>query len=233
MQIKPIPFRRGATLRQFKGHLVGAIGSFSEACIGKEVLKKPLEVLLVQGDSENGFYARVGDEAHQVYEGPLTKAKVSFTLEAFQTDQAGDPLLYLRKDSATVKLKTCGDLREFVTDEVARRKIKGALLYAKGQASVVHIFGHTNPDELSEQTKTFEHVTRPVQIEGWGNFSFIDGQISFLHLHGTYEWSGIRKGGHFIMDDQTRLVMEKGELLIVPTSPIVRSVQQEDFPTWR
>ncbi|GEM_PF-7042903 len=232
MEIKPKPFRRGDTLDTFEGHLIGGIGAFSQACVSGNVLKQPLEVLLAEGSRESGFRTRVGDAAHKVYEGVLSQAAVSFTLEAFQTNRGGNILENLRRDSGCLRISTKGELRTLILEMSEQENIKGALLYIKALASGIHTYGHTNAQKINNATKTFDHVRSSVAIEGWGNLSFIHGKLPFAHIHGTYESQGVKKGGHFIMDEKTSLDIEAGELIIFPTSAITRAPQDEDFPTW-
>ncbi|MDO8527528.1 MAG: hypothetical protein Q7T03_07575 [Deltaproteobacteria bacterium] len=213
MEIKPHPFKRGDTLDQFDGHLLGGIGGFSSACVSGHALQEPLEVVLVQGSRAGGFHARLGDAHHHLYEGRLTKEKVSFTLEAFHTDKAGDPLFNLSKASQTLKFSVKQNLRNFIWETAQKLNLRGALLYARGVATELHVYGHTDPFHLNDKTKTFDHPTarlkKNVGIEGWGNLSFVDGQSPFVHMHGVYEANGERKGGHFIMDDALSLLSPK------------------------
>ena len=234
MLIRPTPYRRGDSLDNFEGTLVGAIGAFSKACVEHKHLEEPLEVLLVQGNKASGFYARLGDAHHHLFEGKLTEAQVSFTLEAFSMQRTGDPLANLKKDSATLFSTAKKELREHILETVQKHNVGGALLYVKGIANDLHTYGHTDPNILNDQTKTFDHQTGPLQIEGWGNFSLIDGEKPFVHVHGTYTTpQGEKLGGHFIMDDKTCLFVEKVELLIHPISKLIRSMESETFPTWR
>lgn len=231
--LKPAPCKRGELIENLKGKIVGGIGGFSQACIHQTTLDEPLEVVLVEGSREEGFYARLGDAHHKLYEGKLKSATVSFTLEAFATDKAGDPLSNLYKDSATIRPEISGELRNALIHRMAIEKIKGGLLYIKGVARDIKTYGHTDPHRLNDQTKTFDQTVGQTFVEGWGNFSMIDGQLPFVHLHGTYAGKDWKKGGHFIMDDRTPFHFEKGEVLIFPVAPILRTIQNEDFPTWR
>ena len=233
MEIKPNPFKRGDSLENFEGYLIDGIGAFSQACVSNKVLNQPLEVLLVEGSREEGFRARVGDARHKVYEGVLSDATVSFTLEAFTINKGGDALENIKRDSNCFQSSAKGELRNLILEIVRRENIRGALLYVKAVASSIRTYGHTNPQKINNETKTFDHILREVAIEGWGNLSFVEGKMPFVHIHGTYESQGIKKGGHFIMDDQTPLNIEKGNLIVFPTDPITRTFQSEDFPTWK
>lgn len=234
MLIQPRPYRRGDSLENFDGSLVGAIGAFSLACVEGRRLDEPLEVLLVQGNREAGFQTRLGDSAHRVYEGKLTEAKVSFTLEAFHLRRPGDPLALLRKDSASLTAAVRAELRDTIINTAQKEKIGGALLYVKGVAKDLHIYGHTDAHVLNDQTKTFDHQTGPVLVEGWGNYSLIDNETPFVHVHGVYLTKDKKRlGGHFIMDEKTRLPLEQGELLIYPLPSLIRALQGESFPTWK
>lgn len=233
MEIRPRPFKRGDLIQDFEGSLVGAIGAFSQACIGGETLRQPLEVVLVEGSPQTGLKARLGDAQHRLYEGPLTRAEVSFTLEAFQTAASGDILGKIKKDSRTLRFSPKGELRSFILNTVEKEKLRGGLLYLRGEALQLRIYGHTDTKRLNNETKTFDAIKQKAGVEGWGNLSFVDGANPFIHLHGTYEAFGRKKGGHFIMDDATPLLLEKGELLIYPMATLVRSIQGEDFPTWK
>lgn len=242
MEIFPHPFRRGDVLEGFEGSLVGGIGAFSQACVGGRVLNQPLEVLLVEGTAGAGLLARVGDSAHQVYEGPLTAAKVSFTLEAFRTPtspNAGEKrggqniAAAIRKDSRTLSYEVAGELRHFILNKIEKEKFRGALLYITGTARRLKIYGHTDPLKINDQNRTFDETHDAVGIEGWGNLSFIDGRTPFVHVHGTYAGRGVKKGGHFIMDDATPLMIEKATLLVYPFASLVRTKQGEDFPIWK
>ena len=233
MEIRPRPFKRGDSLEHFDGVLVGGIGAFSKACVAGKHLNEALEVVLVQGSSQEGFQARIGDSKHRLYEGPLTQAEVSFTLEVFQTNSGGDVLKSLQKDSRALRLSAKKSLRDFILEMVSKENVEGALLYVKGVANELHLYGHTDTKKLNDETKTFDHPKGPQGIEGWGNLSFIDGRTPFIHIHGVYEAYGKRKGGHFIMDDKTSLMLEKAELIIFPIPQLVRVMEKEDFPTWR
>lgn len=246
MEIFPHPFRRGDSLEGFEGSLVGGIGAFSEACVGGQRLNQPLEVLLVEGalgrgSEPGGLRARVGDSAHRVYEGPLTAAKVSFTLEAFRTpalpntgEKSGEKNIAaaLRKDSRTFSYEVAGELRHFILNKIEKEKFGGALLHITGTARRLKIYGHTDPLKINDQNRTFDETHDVVGIEGWGNLSFIDGRTPFVHVHGTYAGRGVKKGGHFIMDDATPLMIEKATLLVYPFASLVRTKQAEDFPIW-
>ncbi len=232
MYLTPKPCCRGDSLEKLDGNIVGAIGGFSSACVDGHKMQQPFEVLLVQGNPYDGFRTRLGDSHHHLYEGRLTEATTSFTLEAFETDQSGDPLPHLIKDSACLRFDAVGDLHHFILNEVTRHTIQGALLHVTGLATELHIYGHTDPRVLNEKTKTFDHPQGLQTIEGWGNVSMIDGQSPFVHIHGTYENNSGRRGGHFIMDEKTHLILEKADILIFPVAPLVRQVQTEDFPTW-
>ncbi|MBI2345898.1 MAG: hypothetical protein HYV03_03265 [Deltaproteobacteria bacterium] len=233
MLIRPQQYKLGATLAQFDGQLVGAIGAFSRACVDDAVLAQPLEVLLVEGSAGTGFHARLGDAAHRLYEGRLTEAEVSFTLEAFHMEGNGDPLPLLLKDSACCQYPVTGELRGTILDLAAKEGLRGALLYVTGTARDLHTYGHTDPRHLNDQTKTFAVEPGLTEIEGWGNLSFIDGKTPFVHVHGTYVAHGVRKGGHFIMDDRTPLHVERTTLVIYPVRSLIRTIQGEDFPTWQ
>lgn len=253
MEIFPHPFRRGDALEGFEGSLVGGIGAFSSACVGGQTLNQPLEVLLVEGSvgsslpaKSTGLRARVGDATHRVYEGPLTAAKVSFTLEAFRTPaspatgeegggkRGGENIVAaLRKDSCTLSYEVAGELRHFILDKIEKEKFRGALLHITGTARRLKIYGHTNPLTINDQNRTFDETHDVVGIEGWGNLSFIDGRTPFIHVHGTYAGRGVKKGGHFIMDDATPLMIEKATLLVYPFASLVRVKQGEDFPIWK
>ncbi len=235
MEIKPHPSKRGETLDHFEGQFVGGIGAFSEACIGGEKLQEPLEVVLFEGSKQNGFHARLGDAHHHLYEGPLTQAQVSFTLEVFETDKKGAVLNVLKKDSNSLPFSVQGDLRDFVLNTAHKLGIKGALLYIQGKSKELHIYGHKDIHKLNDQTKTFDHVSTPAEIEGWGNLSFIDGDGNkpFVHMHGTYTVWGKKKGGHYIMDEKKRLLLESANLTIWPLASLIRTKQEEDFPTWK
>lgn len=233
MEIWPRPFLRGDSLENFDGTLVGGIGAFSEACVGGAVLCQPLEVLLVEGRAQTGLHARLGDAHHRLYEGTLTQAKVSFTLEAFQTDSDGDILKALGQDSRTLRFSPKGELRHFILNMVEKEKIGGALLHLRGEALQLRVYGHTDTKKLNNETKTFDEVNQKTGVEGWGNLSFVDGSKPFIHMHGTYEAHGKKKGGHFIMDESTQLLLEKGELIVYPFSSLARTKQAEDFPTWK
>ena len=235
MEIKPHPFSRGDMLDDVEDHLIGGIGAFSEACINGTLLKQPLEVVLVEGSRVSGFKARLGDAHHHLYEGILTRAQVSFTLEAFETDGRGDIIKNLKKDSRSLRFGVKENLRDFILESAAKLGIKGGLLYLKGVAKELHVYGHTDTQKLNDQTKTFDHPKGPLGVEGWGNLSFVDGDMGkpFVHLHGTYEAYGKKKGGHFIMDNETSLLIEKAELIIFPVDSLVRTMEKEDFPTWK
>ncbi|MDO8494330.1 MAG: hypothetical protein Q7S68_03235 [Deltaproteobacteria bacterium] len=231
--LKPAPYKRGDSLENFEGKIVGGIGGFSQACVHQTELKEPLEVVLLQGSRAEGFHARLGDAHHKLYEGKLQSATVSFTLEAFSTEKEGDPLTNISKDSSTLKGKVTGELRNYLINRMEKEKIKGALFYIKGIAKDIKTYGHTDPHRLNDRTKTFDQTVGQTTVEGWGNFSLIDGKTPFVHIHGTYAVNGVKKGGHFIMDDKTPFLFEKGEIFIHPVAPIIRAVQTEDFPTWR
>lgn len=233
MQLKPVPWTRGTFLREQDGYWVGGIGGFSSACVGGDDLKTPLEVLLVQGSNETGFHGRVADAKHRLFEGKLESASVSFALEVFQADCGGDPLPQLQKDSNSLKIKVRGDLRDHLLNAALKEGLEGALIYLKGRSSDLTIYGHTDPDHLNDQTKTFRHYDDIHGIEGWGNFSLIDGKTPFVHVHGTVASYSKKEGGHFIMDDKTRVIVPSATVLFFPTSPIVRTTQKEDFPTWK
>lgn len=251
MLIDPISYKRGDSLSQVEESLVGAIGAFSQACLDRKNINQPLEVLLLQGDKRNGFFARLGNSHHQILEGKLSHAKISFTLEAFSIHKEGDPLKNLKKDSLAFFSQAKKELREAILTLAQKNKIEGALLYVKGTAKEIHTYAHTDPKILNDQTKTFDHPKGLFEIEGWGNLSFIDGgqglalpgreansqnlrsqMTPFVHVHGTYATArDNRFGGHFIMDDKTPLVLEKAEILIYPTTPLIRTMQGESFPT--
>lgn len=234
MLLTPTPYKRGDRLETFGGALVGAIGAFGEACVGGTRRQEPLEVLLVQGNQESGFKALLGDSQHHVYEGPLTEATVSFTLEAFRLSKAGEPLAVLQKDSACVLSSVHGDLRVHTMDVASKEGFSGGLLHVKGVAKDLHTYSVNNSRFLNKDTKTFEHSKNPVAIEGWGNYSLVDGLKPFVHIHGTYLTpNGVRHGGHFIMDENTALPIEKATLTFYPVPELIRSVQGEDFPTWK
>lgn len=234
MEIWPTSLKRGDRIEKFEGHFVGCIGAFCSVCLEGKKREQPFEVLLVEGSpQEKTLRARLGDAQHQVHEGRLTEGKVSFTLEAFRADRGGEPLVHLRKDSHSFEVPVRGELRENIINNCVREGIKGALLHVEGFATSLNIFGHTNPKLLNDQTKTFQQFNEWVAIEGWGNLSYIDDHTPFVHVHGTVERQKEKRGGHFIMDDQTKLFVEKGRLLIFPVSPIMRIKQKEDFPTWK
>jgi predicted DNA-binding protein with PD1-like motif len=232
MLLTPTPCRRGDTLDQFAGHMVGGIGAFSHACVDGHTLQQPLEVLLVQGNHDAGFIARVADADHRLYHGPLDAAEVSFTLEAFQMTKDGEPLTQLRRDSAAHQCAVRGELRACILETIEREKIRGALLYFKGIATDLQTYGHIDPIRLDDTTKTFDHVAERVELEGWGNLSCIDGVTPFVHMHGTYSSRGTNKGGHFIMDDTTPLMVDTGDVLVYPVPSLTRTQQGEPFPTW-
>jgi predicted DNA-binding protein with PD1-like motif len=232
MNLTPKPCCRGDSLGKLNGNIVGAIGGFSAACVNGQTMQQPFEVLLVQGNPQDGFLTRLGDSHHRVYEGHLTESTVSFTLEAFETEKRGDPLPHLVQDSASLQFSASGDLHHFVLNEAARHNLQGALIHIAGMATELHTYGHTDPLKLNDQTKTFDHPQGQQLIEGWGNLSLIDGNAPFVHIYGTYEGSGGRRGGHFIMDEKTHLIVEKVQILIFPVTPIIRKIQREDFPTW-
>lgn len=232
MNLMPKPCCRGETLENLDGNIVGAIGAFSSACVNGRTLQQPFEVLLVQGNPQDGFITRLGDSQHRVHEGLLTDAMVSYTLEAFETDHRGDPLLQLVKDSACLQFEANGDLREFLLNEAAKHKLHGALLYVKGVANKLHTYGHTNPHRLNKTTMTFDHPQGPQFIEGWGNLSYVDGKSPFIHVHGIYENHSGRRGGHYMMDETTHLVLDKANVVIFPVPSLLRKVQNEDFPSW-
>lgn len=232
MDLTPKLCCRGDSLEKLNGNIVGAIGGFSAACVDGQKLETAFEVLLVQGNPFDGFRTRLGDSHHHLYEGRLTDATVSFTLEAFETDQSGDPLPHLITDSACLRFSASGDLRHFILNEVARHTLQGALIHISGVATELHTYGHTDPCVLNDKTKTFDNPIGPHAIEGWGNLSLFDDGSPFVHIHGTYENNSSRRGGHFIMDEKTQLILEKADIIIFPTSPLVRKVQTEDFPTW-
>ncbi|OGQ44547.1 MAG: hypothetical protein A3H42_01025 [Deltaproteobacteria bacterium RIFCSPLOWO2_02_FULL_46_8] len=257
MEIIPAPLKRGDTLEAVNGYLIGAIGAFSQATIAGKKLAQPLEVILLEGSREKGFKARLGDDHHHLYEGPLTEARVSFALEAFETDTSENILDCLKKDSRTFSFQVQKNLRDFILEISDKNKIKGALLYIKGIAKELHIYGHTDTKHLNDKTKTFDDVwssivseqseregeapmALPLEgalpapiIEGWGNLSFIDGRTPFVHIHGVYEKEGHRKGGHFIMDDKPQLQLQTAELIVYPVAPLIRKIVSEDFPTWQ
>ena len=232
MELKPIPLKRGDHVENMEGNIIGAIGGFSKACIGHHHLNEALEVLLIQGSAVDGFYARLGDAHHCVYEGILKESEVSFTLEAFKTDLSRDVLKNLKKASQAFQFVAKGDVREAVIEFAEKQKIRGGLLYVRGKTSHLKVYDHTDSVNLSDETKTFDEVNHVVGVEGWGNLSFIDGKDPFVHVHGTYEGHGKKKGGHFIMDGKTLMSAEELEILICPVAPLVRTKQQEDFPTW-
>lgn len=233
MEIIPTSLKRGDQLENLDGNFLGCIGGFRCACVGGKNLDEPLEVLLVEGSREEGLRARVGDAKHRVYEGKLSKSEVSFTLEAFRTSQKGDPLKNLRKDSACFEIPVHGNLRDSIIHYCEQNKIRGGLLHVEGIANRLKIFGHTDPVKLNNETKTFDEIHDPVVIEGWGNFSYINGATPFVHVHGILQKEGTKKGGHFIMDDVTHMLLQNAKLLVFPSAPIVRSKQKEDFPTWK
>lgn len=233
INIRPLSLQRGDCLEATESRFVGSIGAFSHACLNGETLERPLEVLLVEGSpADKTLRARLGDAQHRVLEGNLSAAQVSFTLEAFQIDTGGDALKLLKRDSASLQKEIRGELRTNIIDLCARNGIHGALLHVAGVASSLNIYGHTDINRLTDKTKTFETFSEEAFVEGWGNFSKINGETPFVHVHGTLIQKQTHKGGHFIMDENTPLLLEKGRLLIFPLPPIIRTIQKEDFPTW-
>lgn len=230
--ITPSPLKRGDTLKNVDGHLVGGIGGFCEACVDGQHLKQPLEVILVHGNHTDGFSARLGDAHHRVYQGKLTEAEVSFTLEAFQSNKGGNVLDLMHRDSQCLRFSVNSELRHFILNEAAKLGLRGALMHITGTANGIHVYGHTDTKHLNDQTKTFAHETERVGIEGWGNLSFIDGETPFVHVHGIYTAWGKTKGGHFIMDEKTHLHIDKASLTLFPIPSLIRTMQGEDFPTW-
>lgn len=233
MQLKPTPFKRGESPNHCEGHIVGGIGGFSGACVGGDALQVPLEVLLVQGSQEEGLFARVADSKHRIFEGKLEKSDVSFTVEAFKADCGGDPLPLIQKDSGSLQTQVKGNLRDHIFNFVLKEGIKGGLVYVKGRASQMSIYGHTDPNHLNDKTKTFRSYDDIHGIEGWGNFSFIDGKTPFIHVHGVCSSYHKKEGGHFIMDEKTQLIVQEAVVLFFPTDPIIRTLAGEDFPTWK
>lgn len=235
MEMWPHPFKRGDKLDRFEGQFIGGIGAFSAACISGRELEEPLEVVLFEGSKEKGFHARLGDAHHHLYEGPLTEAQVSFALEVFKTDPKENILQAIKKDSNTFSFAVKRDLQNFILETTHKLGIQGALLYIEGASKDLHIYGHKDIHKLNDQTKTFDHVPEPAQIEGWGNLSFVDGDLGkpFVHMHGTYKVREKKKGGHYIMDDKKRLLLEAAELLIFPIPKLIRTLAEEDFPTWK
>lgn len=234
MLLKPTSFKRGDSLENVEHNLVAGIGAFSEACVNSKKLAQPLEVILLEGNAIDGFHARLGDEHHHVHEGKLSHAQVSFTLEAFSMKQNGDPLPLIQKDSACLKSAVTSELRAHILNLTHKHGIHGALLHITGVAKSLSTYGHNNAHKLSNDTKTFDHQKNPVMIEGWGNFSLIDGKTPFVHMHGVYVTAEKKRlGGHYIMDEETLLPVDTAELTVYPIPSLIRSVQKEDFPTWK
>lgn len=232
MNLTPKPCCRGDSLEKLEGNIVGAIGAFSQACVNGQSMQQPFEVLLVQGNSRDGFLTRLGDSHHHVHEGRLTEATISYTLEAFETDHRGDPLPQMAKDSACLCFTASGNLHDFILNAATKHALHGAMLHVRGVACELHTYSHIDPLKLNDQTRIFDHPQGLQQIEGWGNLSFIDGVSPFVHIHGTYEGTAGRRGGHYIMDEKKHLVLEKAELMIFPVRSLLRKIQNEDFPSW-
>jgi predicted DNA-binding protein with PD1-like motif len=233
MIIKPKAYNRGDTLDKIDGKLVATIGALSEACISGEQVKTPLDILLLEGSHQVGFEIAAADEHHHVYAGKVTESKISFTLESFEVTGEGNPWPEIKKDSATFQSALKGDLRTGIFDVASKQNIQGALLYIKGVAKDIKTWGHSDVHHLNDETKVIDHVKGLVEVEGWGNLTFIDGETPFVHMHGHYHTQTTHLGGHFIMDEETPFLLEKTQLLIYPVSKLIRTDQGEDFPTWK